>query len=336
MNYLISPILYEGSCFNDIIYGLIESARQNRVKLNHLHLSHKKLKSQGLENPDEYFHDSISKLSYLAQHLKSGDKVIFADFFCPGLDLINYYLIRKNISVKKIALLHGASFIDGDIYQEFKWLKNFEKGWLAIYDLVISPSQFFLKNLSETDRDKFKIYPWGLDKAIKPSFNEKIYDIIFPHRLSDDKGIEDFIKLIKRMPDLSFCMTGLDKNVARGNNKKIRKYLKELEKLKNLTIIGIENPRNHLLRLKKSKIVFSASLQEGFGFAVMKSVQCGNIPVLPNRCCYPEYFPTKYLYNSLDEASKKIRAFLSTYPKSYYKLNLSKFDYLNIINHLKG
>ena len=142
MDYLVAPILYDGSCFNDIIYGLIKSAKENNVELNYLCLSHKKLKNQGLENPDEYFHDSIRKLSYLAQNLKNGDKVIFADFFCPGLDLINYYLVRKNISVLKIALLHGASFVDGDIYQEFEWLSNFEKGWLSIYDLIISPSQF--------------------------------------------------------------------------------------------------------------------------------------------------------------------------------------------------
>ena len=336
MNYLVAPILYDGSCFNDIVYGLIRSAKENKIKLNHLRLSHKKLKSQGLENPDEYFLDSIQKLSYLAKKLKSGDKIIFVDYFCPGLDLLNYYLTRKGISVKKIALLHGASFVDGDIYQEFSWLSNFENGWLSIYDLIISPSQFFIKNLSPSDKNKFKIHPWGLDKTIKPllKIESKVYDVIFPHRLSRDKGIEDFIETVKRMPDLSFCMTGLDKNIAKNGNQEIRHYLQELEKLKNLTIVGIEISSNHLVRLKKSKIVFSSALQEGFGFAVMKSIQCGNIPVLPNRCCYPEYFPKEYLYNSLDDACKKIRQFLSTYPKHYRKIELSKFDYSSIINYL--
>lgn len=115
MNYLITPILYKGSCFNDILKGILESAGRLGVKFKLMPIFYGELNSFGLENPDDYIKNSINKIIFLKNNLKNGDKLLLMDFFFPGLDLLEFYLKRKNISVFKVGLMHGGSFVDGDL-----------------------------------------------------------------------------------------------------------------------------------------------------------------------------------------------------------------------------
>jgi len=336
MNYLVPPILYEGSCFNDIVDGLIKSAYKNKIQLEVPAIKKGFLNNNGFDNPREYFIDSINKLKSLAEKLKTGDTILFVDFYCPGLDLLEYYLTRSKIKVQKIALMHGASFVDGDIFSEYKWMENFEKGWIDIYDKIICPSEFFLNNLKNVDKSKFMIIPWGIDESITSNLSDKKrFDVIFPHRLAEDKGIEDFISIVKLLPNLKFCITGINKKAILKGSHSIKKYLKDIDKLKNVTIIETEKPMQHLMTLKSSKVVLSTALQEGFGYAVMKSIQSGNIPVLPNRCCYKEYYLSKYRYSSIMEAVQLIKKFTENYPKDYFVPDYSKYSFDNIIKLLK-
>jgi hypothetical protein len=336
MNYLVSPILYEGSCFNDIVKGLIKSANDNNLQLKIVNSQKGILTTSGLDNPDEYFDNSINKLKSLAENLQTGDKVLFVDFFCPGLDLLEYYLSRNHIKVKKMALMHGGSFVNGDLFSEFKWMANFENGWFELFDKIICPSNFFLENIKHKNDDKFLVIPWGIDDSVKSDFlGKKKYDVIFPHRLAKDKGIEDLIAIAKLLPTLKFCITGINRKAILNGDTLTKKYLNSIEKLKNIKIVGLEQPDKHLLTLRSSKIVLSTARQEGFGYAVIKSVQAGNIPVLPNRCCYKEYYLKKYRYSSITEAVDKIKLFLENYPKDYLAPDYNKFNFTNIINLLK-
>ena len=92
------------------------------------------LVSFGLENPDDYIRNSVDKIIFLKNNLKNGDKLLLIDFFFPGLDLLEFYLKRKGILVFKVGLMHGGSFVDGDLYGDYDWLNNFEKGWFDIFN----------------------------------------------------------------------------------------------------------------------------------------------------------------------------------------------------------
>lgn len=335
MVYLIPPILYNGSSFNDITERLICSAKIVGIPMEVLKIEKKTLKGSGLENPKEYVAHSIKKLTFLLKKLKNGDKVIFVDFFCPGLDLVEYYLKRMNLSVKKIALMHGGSFVDHDLYSEFSWLNNFEKGWFDIYDKVVVPSNFFVKNLNKEQKKKIIVLPWGLDLKIKSEFNFKKFDVIFPHRLATDKGIDDLLYIIKKMPGVSFCITNVNKEIIKNSPPYIKNWYQILKKTPNVYLVGTESDSDHLKTLKKSKLILSTAYQEGFGYAVMKAILSGNIPVLPNRCCYPEYFSKKYLYNNLNEAINLINTHLKNYPNGYPKINYGKFNFDNLIKLIK-
>lgn len=335
MNYLISPILYKGSCFNDIVAGVLNSAERLGVKFKLMSIFYGELGSFGLENPDDYIKNSIDKIIFLKNNLKNGDRLLLIDFFFPGLDLLEFYLKRKKISVFKVGLMHGGSFVDGDLYSDYDWLNSFEKGWFDIFNLVVSPSKFFINNLDLKYKNKVKIYPWGLDSSLVPEFENKKIDVIFPHRFSHDKGVKDLLLIAKKMRNVSFVITGLGKKVISDLPSDLKKVYFDLDKLPNVKILKMENIDQHVKTLKSARVIFSAAKQEGFGYSVFKSIQCGAIPVLPNRCCYSEFFDKKYLYSSIDDAVKLINNFLKTYPNSYCYPSSDLFNFDKIIKHFK-
>jgi glycosyltransferase involved in cell wall biosynthesis len=335
MNYLISPILYNGSCFNDIVLEILNSAKRNNVKFKLMPISYGKLSSFGLENPGDYIKNSIEKLIFLKDKLRNGDKLLLVDFFFPGLDLLEFYLKRKNISVFKLGLMHGGSFVDGDLYGEYKWLANFEKGWFDIFNVVVCPSKFFVSNLDFKYRKKIKILPWGLNNHLKPEFADKKIDVIFPHRFAHDKGVKDLLLVAKKMKNVNFVVTGLGKKVIDDLPVDLKKIYFELHRLPNVKILKMEDTEQHIETLKSAKIIFSAARQEGFGYSVFKSIRCGAIPVLPNRCCYPEFFNKKYLYSSIEDAIRLINNFLVNYPKDYFYLSNDLFNFNKIVKYFK-
>ena len=335
MNFLIAPIFYQGSCFRDIVSGILESAEKDCIKFELMPIENKKLKSFGLENPDEYFNNSFKKILFLKNKLKDGDKVLIIDYFFPGIDLLEYYLKRNNISVFKVALMHGGSFVEGDLYCEYDWLNNFERGWFDIFDLIVSPSNFFIKNLNEAQKKKIKILPWRLSSSLKPDLKNKTIDVIFPHRFSYDKGVEDLLLVIERMPHINFFISGTNEKIIKKSPKDLEGLYFKLKNLKNVKFLGIEEGEKHINTLKASKIIFSAARQEGFGYSVFKSIQCGAIPVLPKRCCYTEFFDDKYLYSSIDEAISMIDNFINTYPEHYFYPDLEFFNFNKMVRLFK-
>lgn len=335
MNYLISPILYKGSCFNDIVSGILISAKKNGVKFKSMPVTRGKLNSFGLENPNDYLKNSIEKILFLKNNLKNGDKMLLIDFFFPGFDLLEFYLKRKNINVFKLGLMHGGSFIEGDLYGGYKWLGNFEKGWFDIFNIVVCPSKFFINNLDLKYRKKVKIHPWALDSRLKPELVNKKIDVIFPHRFSHDKGVKDLLFIAKKMKNVEFVLTGLERKVVSDLPVNLKNIYYELNKLPNVKILKMESIVQHIKTLKSAKIVFSAAKQEGFGYSVFKSIQCGAIPVLPDRCCYPEFFDKKYLYSSLDKAIELINNFLETYPKNYFYPHDDLLNFDKIVKYFK-
>lgn len=322
MIHLISPILYRTSSFDDIFQWINREFLRIWIPVRTNQILYKEFRGYGIENPDEYFEHALDTQRYLIENVRNGDTVIFLDFFFPWLDLVKYYFERNWTKIKMISLMHWASFISWDLYN-WNWLKHFEKWWMSLYEYIIVPSNFFLENIKnnpEYDINKFIVLPWWLDTSIKPSFNNKIYDVIFPHRFDYDKWIFDLYEIVKNMPDITFLFPSIEEDrIINTYPKDLVNLYYKLKALHNITFTWMEYGSDHVQSLQWSKVVLSTALQEWFGYAIMKWIQAWNIPVLPNRCCYPEFFESKYLYNSLWECCELIRKFLKWYPENYFE-----------------
>ena len=99
-----------------------------------------------------------------------------------------------------------------DLY-DYSWLKHFESGWFDINDVLYAPS-YYLKNCCPKDfKKKVKITPWGLDNFTPKKSVEKKWDVIFPHRLQKDKGVDRLIEISQICTDVEFLITTPQKEV---------------------------------------------------------------------------------------------------------------------------
>lgn len=266
--------------------------------------------------------------------IKDDCRILFLDFFFPGIDIIKYNSEVTGTKLKLGSFMLGATFLPGDLYR-WEWLSYFENAWLNLNDLLYVPSNYFKNFIPEKFKSKVRIHPWGLDSFIKRVPNtptNKEYDVVFPHRLSEDKGIDDFISLVKSLPNTKFLVTSY-------RDLQDNEYYKKLKTLKNVDFRIGDTSEMHLNTLSKCRIVFSSAKQETFGYSVIKALLCGCIPVLPNDQVYPELFKGDFLYNTIEDATKDILKILSdeNYLKNInqkidkYIIEFVKFSFLPIL-----
>jgi glycosyltransferase involved in cell wall biosynthesis len=282
---------------------------------------------------DSNYIDGQINLLREVKEIKNPNKILFIDFFNPGMDLIRYYHQQTDLKCKYGALLHGGTFLEDDLYS-FDWLNKFEIAWSNLYDCIYVPSIFNKKILPQAIKDKAIVIPWGMDNFKKQTSQNKKYDVIFPHRINSDKGIIDLIFIIKKLPEVNFVITIPQKISLLEKNK----YYTSLSTLKNVEIIELNTGKNHLKILSQSKIILSCAKQETFGYSIMKGVLSGCIPILPNGLCYPEFFDKKYLYLSKIDCIEKIKYFLMNYDSEIKnkaleknKISIKKFSFKTII-----
>lgn len=307
-NIIVIPPYYKGTSFQDIADGFKVAVRNNQLPIDFLEVTkplENNLKGELLDDK-RYI---VGQQGLIKNLINFGpvSKILFLDFFNPGFDLVKYFHEQQSYRCKYGALLHGGSFLKNDLYS-WNWLKSFELAWFNAYDQIYAPSNFLANSIPYIFKRKIGVFQWGLDFFRSPKFNNnKIIDVVFPHRLNRDKGIDDFLKIVSHMPNIKFYITSPQKEVFFKNNS----YYKKLNRYKNTAFLCGQTSSEHANTLSQSKIILSCAKQENFGYAVMKAILNGCIPILPNKLCYPEFFDKDFLYNNIEEAISKINKFIS-------------------------
>jgi glycosyltransferase involved in cell wall biosynthesis len=336
-NIIAVPPYYSGTSFEDIVLRLKSAVKNSKTEI--LFIGAKdplpnKLSGNFLDDHN-YIKGQINLIKTLCQ-IKNAKNILFLDYFNPGIDILFYNNQQLgNERCKYGALLHGTSFFNDDIYA-FSWLKKFELSWAQVYDSIYAPSQHIAKKLPVSISNKVKIFPFGIDGINFVSFQYHIkkYDVIFPHRLNNDKGLTQFIDIVKKMPNVKFFITIPQKEKIIYKND----YYLKLKNFKNVKFIFAESFNEHLNTLSMAKIVLSCAKQENFGYSVIKSVLVGCIPVLPNRLCYPEFINKKFLYNNTGEAVNLMHKYLNDDQKYINRCltktrnKVSKFSFSDILS----
>ena len=332
-NYFVITPYYKGTALEEIVNSVIVAARHVSAKIRiigFLEPLDNKLHTEFLD--DEKYPVMQARLNEMLLRVRSPKRMLFLDFFNPGLDLLRYTHKQKGILCKYGALLHGGTFLEHDLYN-FDWLENFELAWAYVYDKIYAPAYFIAEKFPKNLRNKVVVKSWGMDSFRPASGHNRRYEVIFPHRLNKDKGIDDLYKIARRLPKINFYVTAPQKmNYLKSND-----YFKKLSARGNVHILANQTDEMHHKTLAQSKIVLSCACQEIFGFSIMKSVLSGCIPVLPNRQIYPYYFSTDFLYNTIDEACQLIKRYLrdAALPFERLKAVRNRIKNLSFINILK-
>jgi hypothetical protein len=237
--------------------------------------------------------DQLNKFVHYVNQgfVKPGDKVWVADAWHTGILQLAYMRDLLDLDFEIHAQWHAGAhdpwdFLGRKIVDK-RWAYATERALFWAIDKNYFTTEFYRSMFVETlgvwqesgieaclDRTVLCGYPNEYlftelpPHVLPPDEREDI--ILFPHRIAPEKQIEIFNDLATTMPEYKWVIC------------------QEL---------GLTKPQYHDW-LGRSKLVFSAALQETLGIAQAEAVVAGAMPLQPNRLSYSEQYLEKFLYPS--------------------------------------
>ncbi len=262
--------------------------------------------------------------------LKREDKILVTDAWDPTILQLKYmFSLNKNLKdIKILGIWHAGSYDENDFLgriENKKWIRNLERSLYYSIDnnvfatkyhtkifsnlfvfeiennnLITFDKNLFIRNEMKSGKMLLSGQPHELLVNILENlnFSKKENIILFPHRLAPEKQLNIFKDLENEISDYKFIVCQ-EKNLTK----------KEYHEL-----------------LAKSKMVFSANLQETFGIAVAEGILTNNLVVVPDRLSYSEIYDEYFKYPS--EWTLNFSSYLKNKEKlvDFIKSRLNRYD----------
>ena len=265
-------------------------------------------KASQLEKIGELFYNGI---------IKSGDIFFIADLEFWGIESIRYLSVLNKIPVKIFGFLHAGSYDEEDFYAPCSpFARDFEEGWINICDKVFVGSEYHKALICKKriiDQDKIVVsgnpfFVEDVREKVKPNIQKqnKIIHSNLPDWRKRPNIFLNFVPIIKEArPDVEIVLTTSRNSWGKGW---ISESALVLERLGLLKIKKGLTKAEYYQELAESKVMFSATEQETFGYCIVEAMAFNTNPVVPNRLSCPEIvnYNAKLLYNDYTEALEKI------------------------------
>jgi hypothetical protein len=227
---------------------------------------------------------------FCAGTIKDGDYFLYTDAWNPTVIQLKYMASLLGVDIKIGGMWHAGSYDSADflgrLIGDEKWVRHAELSMYHCYDDNFFASDFHIEMFTNTfwhdDRDidrqllhSIRRVGWPMEylnsELSKYSgVYEKENIILFPHRIAEEKQPEIFKDLAKALPQYKFIFAQ-DQQLTKDEY--------------------------HIL-LAKSKLVFSANLQETLGISWYEAALVNTLPLVPNRLSYSEMATDDVLYPS--------------------------------------
>lgn len=229
--------------------------------------------------------------------INPGDKFLFTDAWHPGIIQVRYMSDLLDVPVEIHSYWHAGSYDEWDFLgrkvQNLNWSLAAEKAFFEASDYNWFATYFhrdlFLDSVDVYHSAKAKISGQPhyeiVEELKKFKGTQKENIVFFPHRLAPEKQPEIFYALAKLLPEYKF--------IAAQEQKLSKDEYHEL--------------------MAKSKIMFSASLQETLGIGGLEALLVDTIPMVPNRLSYSEMYLNEFKYDSAWSEVGKVRLDLLAY-----------------------
>lgn len=236
----------------------------------------------------------FSQMAQLIQLMRSGevtslDTLFFADLWYPGLEALRYIKDQTGYGPKIAGVLHAGTWDPNDFTVRSgmtKWARKIEESWFQIYDYIFVATLYHKKLiLKSIECDPNKIWVTGL--PFYPKIKEspvKKYDIVFPHRLDEEKSPGEFDSLVA--------------NFGCRSIKTAEKYMHDKD--------------GYYSVLSQSLIAVSTARQETFGYSMLEATAAGCIPFVPDNLSYKEMYFDIFRYKNLLELKETLKIVLSS------------------------
>ena len=218
--------------------------------------------------------------------VEDGDYFLYTDAWNPTVVQLRYMAELLGVDIRIGGMWHAGSYDPHDFLGRLignaTWVRFAEQSMFECYDDNFFATQFhidmFYKTFSLANRvsrvdHKISLVGWPMEylaDALADVKEVKENIILFPHRLAPEKQHDIFKDLADSFPDYQF-ITAQEKQLTKDEY--------------------------HTL-LAKSKMVFSANLQETLGISWYEGALVGSVPFVPNRLSYSEMATPEVLYPS--------------------------------------
>ena len=214
--------------------------------------------------------------------INDGDYFLYTDAWNPTVIQLRYMAELLGVDIRIGGLWHAGSYDPHDflgrLIGDKPWVRHAEASMFHCYNDNFFATQFHVNMFCEAfgvqpDAD-FKVIGWPMEYLkgdLSPYADVVKEDIVlFPHRIAPEKQPEIFRELASMLPEYEFIF---------AQDQQLSKH------------------EYHQL-LAKSKIVFSANLQETLGISWYEGALVGTLPLVPDRLSYSEMAPIGCRYPS--------------------------------------
>ncbi|NJO60980.1 MAG: hypothetical protein HC836_22800 [Richelia sp. RM2_1_2] len=213
--------------------------------------------------------------------VKPNDQFIFFDAWHPGIINLKYMSDLNQVPVVTHGLWHAGSYDPMDFLgysiKDKTWSNLVERAYFEIIDYNYFATQFHINLFLENCLGHYSSKPvgsgfpfWYLREIFQTIQESKENLVLFPHRKSKEKQLDIFLDLEKQLPQYNFY-------VCSGNVKSKDEYR-----------------QMH----KRSKLTFSANLQETLGIGCYEQLCAGGAVMVPDRLSYSEMYIGEFVYPS--------------------------------------
>lgn len=252
---------------------------------------------------NEYKATQIQKVVKYFQRgeVRDGDYFLVMDAWNPCIPMIRYMADLNGIKINIGGIWHAGSYDPHDFLGRLipnkGWSHRLERALYYTYDHNFFASKFHINMFCNT----LGALPY---RAMRTGFPMEYYCkdgffgetetkqdlVVFPHRMTSEKQPDLFKEIMAHplLQDVKYIMCQESK---------------------------LTKEEYHQV-LQRSKIVFSANLQETLGIGVYEGMMCDAIPIVPNKLSYSEMYDAEFLYNEhtpVEDLAVKIRYFIDNY-----------------------
>jgi glycosyltransferase involved in cell wall biosynthesis len=165
----------------------------------------------------------------------------------------------------------------------------------------------------------------GRSEVLPPPFDPAPFDlhppergnrcrVLWPHRWEHDKAPEDFFDVVRRLVD-----EGLDFDVAVAGQSfgDTKEWFERAAEGLGDRVVHLGEPEGmdaYARLLASSDIAVSTAVNEFFGLAMMEAAYAGCRPLVPDRLCYPELYPSAMRYEGLGQLEAELRSLVLERP----------------------
>lgn len=246
---------------------------------------------------------------FSAGKIKDGDTFLFLDAWHPGVINLKYMIELNHVNAKIGAIWHAGSYDPYDFLgytiKDKTWVSHAEKAYFNAIDYNFFATQFHIdlikqnllndnkvefldekffytakvkdhSSLNMISREYSSIIRTGFPFEYMPEMFAKYKDepkeniIVFPHRKAKEKQLDIFLDLQKKLPQYEF--------VVCADHVFTKQDYRDL--------------------LGRSKLVFSANLQETLGISCYEILAAGGACLVPDRLSYTEMYTDSIKYPS--------------------------------------